>query len=414
MTATGDKNRLDAAARLGRRALVETELSELVRQALEAVSGCLKVEFCSAFELLPNGDARLLGSVGFQQEGLQNPSQAMSEGTMAGHVIRTLEPLAVSDFRTSPRFSPSPWHRAHAIVASAYVPLYGRNRPLGVLGAHSSTPRDFSSAELLWLQVIANILSSRLETGWLSQAEYDRQLLRAEQMMAIGQVAAGVAHELRNPLTSIKGLVQVNLRDLVARGLPAEDLAIVEHEIRRMERTLQTFLDFARPPQPNRRLVDMTELVQRVLSLVGGRASKQQVAIRFLQTAPVETEVDQDQIQQLLLNLVLNALDAMPQGGTVEIDLRTPRDGFVELYVRDTGPGIAPHILPKVFETFVSSKETGVGLGLPLSKRIAEDHGGNLSVYNLPAAGACFVLRLPARAGDDGPLSLSAFGSGEP
>jgi two-component system sensor histidine kinase HydH len=98
----------------------------------------------------------------------------------------------------------------------------------------------------------------------------------------------------------------------------------------------------------------------------------------------------------LLLNLTLNALDAMPSGGTIEIDLRPPRDGFLELYVRDTGPGIAAHIVPKVFETFVSSKETGVGLGLPLSRRIAEDHGGTLTAYNLPENGACFLLRLPA------------------
>ena len=99
-----------------------------------------------------------------------------------------------------------------------------------------------------------------------------------------------------------------------------------------------------------------------------------------------------------MLNLVLNALDAMPGGGAVEADLRPARDGHVELYVRDTGPGIAPHILPKVFETFVSSKATGVGLGLPLSRRIAEDHGGSLSAYNLPGGGACFLLRLPALA----------------
>jgi two-component system, NtrC family, sensor histidine kinase HydH len=88
----------------------------------------------------------------------------------------------------------------------------------------------------------------------------------------------------------------------------------------------------------------------------------------------------------------------MPGGGAVEIDLRPPRDGNVEIYVRDTGPGIAPHILPKVFETFVSSKETGMGLGLPVSKRIAEEHGGSLSAYNLPGGGACFLLRLPAPA----------------
>jgi two-component system sensor histidine kinase HydH len=222
---------------------------------------------------------------------------------------------------------------------------------------------------------------------------------RAEQMMALGQIAAGVAHELRNPLTAVKGLIQVNLRKNTAGGLPSEDLAVIEHEIRRMERTLQTFLDFARPPHPDRRRLSPADVVDRVFAVVKGRAKKQQVDLCLLQPdTPIQVEADQDQLQQLLLNLVLNALDAMPGGGNVEIDLRPPQDGHVELFVRDTGPGIAPHVLPKVFETFVSSKETGVGLGLPVSRRIAEDHGGSLSAYNLPGGGACFLLRLPALA----------------
>ena len=164
-----------------------------------------------------------------------------------------------------------------------------------------------------------------------------------------------------------------------------------------MERTLQTFLDFARPPKPERRRLDPAAVVERVFALVAGRAKKQGVSLRLSRPeAPVWLEADQDQLQQLLLNLILNSLDAMPQGGLVEVELRPPRDGLVELQVRDTGPGIPAHILPKVFETFVSSKETGVGLGVPVSKRIAEDHGGSLSAYNLPEGGACFVLRLPA------------------
>lgn len=398
MSTASNSDRLQAAAQLGRRALAEADWTALIRQSLEMIAQRLGVECSIAFELLPDGKARSLGAFGFDDTAIENPTQALGEGTLEGHVIRTLEPLAISDLRLDARFVPSPWHRAQSVAAVAYVPLHGRNRPLGVLGAHSVRARVFTEDEIAWLQVVANILAGRLEHGWWSQAEYDRQLLRAEQMMAIGQVAAGVAHELRNPLTSIKGLVQVNLRDLVARGLPAEDLAVVEHEIRRMERTLQIFLDFARPPQPNRRLIDITKVVDRIFALVGGRANKQQVAIRFLRPAvPVQVEIDEDQIQQLVLNLVLNALDAMPQGGSIEIDLRPPREKVLELYVRDTGPGIPPDILPKVFETFVSSKETGVGLGLPLSKRIAEDHGGSLSAYNLPSLGACFVLRLPAQ-----------------
>jgi two-component system sensor histidine kinase HydH len=166
-----------------------------------------------------------------------------------------------------------------------------------------------------------------------------------------------------------------------------------------MERTLQTFLDFARPPRPDRRRLDLADVVERVYTLVGGRASKQGVALRFSRPdRPAWVDGGNDQLQQLVLNLVLNALDAMPRGGAVEADLRPPRDGQIELLVRDTGPGIAPQILSKVFETFVSSKETGIGLGLPVSRRIAGDHGGTLSAYNLPAGGACFALRLPVPA----------------
>jgi signal transduction histidine kinase len=317
----------------------------------------------------------------------------------AAEVLRTQGPVIVDDLATDSRFPDSFLLREHGVVSSLNVPFYGHERPLGVLGAHTTRRKRFTDEDVHFVQSVANVLSAAIERQWLEQRQHERHLLRAEQMMAIGQVAAGVAHELRNPLTSIKGLVQVNLREAQVKGLPAEDLAVIEHEIRRMELTLQRFLDFARPPQPNRGPVDPSDLVGRVFALVAGRARKQGVALRLSQPEEaIRLEADEGQLQQLLLNLVLNALDAMPHGGSVEVELRRPRDSRVELHVRDTGPGIAANILPKVFETFVSSKETGVGLGLPLSKRIAEDHGGTLTAYNLPGGGACFVLRLPARS----------------
>lgn len=386
-------------AELGRRALTGIDLRSLMDEAVGLITTDLGAEYGNLLELLPDGKAVFQAGVGWKEGMVGGPTVELRPGTPSGQVVLDQTPVVIEDLRSDGRFPGQFVLREHGVVSSLSVPLYGQNRPLGVLGVHTAITRRFTPEDVHFVQAVANVVSTAMERRGQDERQRERQMLRAEQMAAIGQVAAGVAHELRNPLTSIKGLVQVNLREATAHGPPQEDLAVIEHEIRRMERTLQTFLDFARPPQPDRRRLDLVGVVDRVLALVGGRARKQQVCLRTLPPdSPAQAEADQDQLQQLLLNLVLNALDAMPQGGTIEVDIRPPRDGQVEVHVRDTGPGIASHILPRVFETFVSSKETGVGLGLPLSRRIAEEHGGTLSAYNLPEGGACFVLRLPAPA----------------
>jgi PAS domain S-box-containing protein len=383
-------------AELGRRALTGIPLVQLMNEAVHTLVSDLGVEYGNLLELLPDGRAVFRAGVGWREDLVGGTTLELAAGTPAGRVVLDQVPIHIEDLRTDDRFRALSVAREHGVVSSLTVPIYGPARPLGVLAVHSARHRLFPEADVHFVQAVANVVATAMERQRDEERLRERQMGRAEQMAAIGQVAAGVAHEIRNPLTSIKGLVQVNLREADARGLPAEDLRVIEHEVRRMERTLQTFLDFARPPRPDRRRLDLTAIVDRVTALVGGRAKKQGVALRFHGPAgATRVDGDQDQLQQLLLNLVLNALDAMPDGGTVEIELRPPRDGQAEMLVRDSGPGVAPDILPKVFETFVSSKETGIGIGLAVSRRIAEDHGGSLSAYNLPAGGACFALRLP-------------------
>ncbi|HEX4589484.1 MAG TPA: ATP-binding protein [Gemmataceae bacterium] len=236
----------------------------------------------------------------------------------------------------------------------------------------------------------------------------EREVLRAEQLAAVGRLAAGVAHEIRNPLTSIKMLIQTAREGEAppephnrlggSLALPREDVQIIEQEVRRIERSLRSFLDFARPPKLRRIAMDLRTLPEQVMNLVRGRAAKQGVEVRLDEpSAPVVLEVDADQLRQVLLNLLLNALDAMPGGGTVTIRMRGVDRGWVELSVADSGPGIAADILPRLFTPFVSDKETGMGLGLSVSRRIAEDHGGTLTAQDRPGGGACFVIRLPAK-----------------
>lgn len=241
-------------------------------------------------------------------------------------------------------------------------------------------------------------LSERIEQVVRDLQQRDREVLRAEQLAALGQLAAGVAHEIRNPLTAIKMLIQVNRED--STSLAGDDLRVIEDEVRRMEKSLNTFLEFARPPQLQRKATEIGPLIEDVFGLIRSRAEKQRVVLKL--SVPAELQpvtADPEQLRQVFVNLCLNALDAMPSGGRLSIDVRSRRTG-VEMELTDTGPGISAAMFPRLFQPFSSSKETGLGLGLVISKRILEAHGGSLNAANRPGGGATFFVWLPTEVTD--------------
>ncbi|HVJ79510.1 MAG TPA: ATP-binding protein, partial [Planctomycetia bacterium] len=227
--------------------------------------------------------------------------------------------------------------------------------------------------------------------GKLQQRE--REFLRADQLAKLGRVAAGVAHEIRNPLTAVKLLVQASLATNRPPG--NDDLIVIESEIRRMESSLGTLLDYSRAPRPAKTEVAPQALVESVVDLVRNQASRQGVSLDCTgEAAATRVFADGDQLKQVFLNLALNALDAMPKGGALAFAV-VAENGAVRIDVSDTGPGIDAAFFPQLFEPFASTKETGVGLGLALSKRIVEEHGGTLDAENPAEGGARFTVRLP-------------------
>ncbi|MFM7108957.1 MAG: sensor histidine kinase [Planctomycetaceae bacterium] len=238
----------------------------------------------------------------------------------------------------------------------------------------------------------------------------ENELLRKEQLARVGQLAAGLAHELRNPLTPMKMLVQAAI-ERGDGGLGGRSLDVIHAEISRMETAIQAFLDFARPPLPAPSPIDLREVVSPTLDLIAERASRQRVEIRSrLPADSVVTAVDRGQLRQLLLNVLLNAIEAMPRGGVLEVSLdrrrldpgRTSARGdedagnWIALTVSDEGAGIPDDLLPRVFEPFVTTKESGTGLGLPVCSRIAADHGGRITARNRATGGVEVELLLPA------------------
>ncbi len=236
--------------------------------------------------------------------------------------------------------------------------------------------------------------AERAESERLSMAR-ETEALRAQQMTTLAQLATGVAHEIRNPLTSIKMLIQVNRDKFADEGLPTDDLDLVEHEIRRMERSVNSLLDYARPEDGQRLVFPIQQVIRKTAQLINGRCAQQSVQLEIeCDDLPLWIDGDPSQIQQLLLNLSLNALDAMPTGGKLAIRVRK-NDHHLELAVIDTGEGIREDMLSKVFTPFSTSKPTGVGLGLGICRRIADSHRGSLNGHNRIDGGAEFLLTLP-------------------
>ncbi|MHB8970663.1 MAG: sensor histidine kinase [Pirellulaceae bacterium] len=283
----------------------------------------------------------------------------------------------------------------HRSISQISVTLKGATGELDqeLSSVEIQTPGDFPE-----LQQLAQAVTERVRHVVTELEEARRQAMSAERLAAVGELAAGIAHELRNPLTSVKLLIQTATQQLSGRWFGEQDLQVAQREIARMEGTIQGLLDFARPPTLRRVIHDVRSTVQRALNLVEGRAKQQQVNIVLgSPRSPVMVDGDPEQIHQVLVNLLLNGVDAMPGGGTLEMTLNVSDGGehACRFVVRDSGAGIPPQILSRLFEPFVTSKEGGTGLGLAISRRIAEEHGGTLLAVNREAGGAMFTFALP-------------------
>jgi len=276
-------------------------------------------------------------------------------------------------------------------------------------------PVTFSGGNLGELEDVLRLIADRVSAIVERLQQRERDFLLAEQLAAIGQLAAGMAHELRNPLTSMKLLVQGaqagagEADGTHGSGLSGVDLSVLEEEITRLEQLIHSFLDFARPPKLDLRVLDVRPLVEQSLAFLAGRAAVVAARIELVAPpAPARAAVDAGQFRQVVFNLVVNALEAQPAGGAITVTLEREAGGWLSLQVADRGRGLPPGLGERIFDPFTTTKETGLGLGLSICRRIATAHGGTLSAANRPGGGAVFTLRLPAAPVDGGPLPVTS------
>jgi len=239
-------------------------------------------------------------------------------------------------------------------------------------------------------------------TAALEQAH--AALRHNEKLSAMGRLAASVAHEINNPLSGILSYIYLIKYELPAELRLSEDLSLIERQVNAIADLVKQLQHFSKPPQQARRPVDLNKIWEDVLAL--SRKDLEHRKIRFAYTSPPDLPpvlASADQLGEVFMNLVLNARDAMPEGGTLTVQL-LPEDDWLAVQVRDTGMGIPPEVQERLFEPFFTTKgEQGTGLGLAICYRIVQEHAGDIAVESVPGEGTTFTVRLPLAQAMDVP-----------
>jgi signal transduction histidine kinase len=286
---------------------------------------------------------------------------------------------------------------AYILLNQILKPIRMLSREASDVDIESPLPREMTALRQRVHNLIENVDQTQSE---LQQSR--AHLLQAEKLAMVGKLAAGVAHTIRNPLTSVNMRLFSLERSLELSQTQQEDFEVISEEVRHIDTIVQNFLEFARPPKLKIQSISPSEVVDMALQLLRHRLESYGVQVDLdRQHRLPKIEGDPEQLKEVLINLLVNACEAMGKGGSIVIreeeGVAEPLGRVVVIRVKDDGPGIPKSVRDRVFEPFFSTKEEGTGLGLSIAYRIVEEHGGWLSLKSKEGEGTTFTITLPCR-----------------
>jgi signal transduction histidine kinase len=402
---------------LGQLALKSSDLQVVYERAVHLCAQILRMEFCSLTELLPGGEhMHAIAGVGWDAGIISHPGHAplkLPINSHVGYALEQREPVFVEDFSAEKRFESSAQLKAAGVLSGIAVAIAGTERPFGVLSVHSKSKRSFKAEEGNFLIGVSQVLSPAIERRRL-----EGQLKTADRMASVGVLAAGVAHEINNPLS----YVITNL-DLLASGLSVNEelgdrgvssLHIVKQAQEGAERVRQVVKDlktFSGNSDDSLRPVDVQKVIEFGLRMASNHLKYRAKVVTEFRKAP-HAWANENRLGQVVLNILVNAAQAIPEGhvdsNEVTVRLDTDISGRAVVEISDTGIGIPANILPRIFDPFFTTKPIGVGTGLGLSicRNIILKLNGELSVESRVGFGTQIRITLPA-AEMKQPTSLS-------
>jgi signal transduction histidine kinase/putative methionine-R-sulfoxide reductase with GAF domain len=399
--------------------LMETlDIDEILRLVLEGVTK--NIGFDRARLYLVNEKRNVLEckmAVGLDEDRIKGMTLSLDpEDSVVARSILEKQPFFIPDASKDPRVNQILKEKLnlHSLVI---IPLLAKEKALGAIAADFVEPNKNITKEALEsvmvfaqqaglaihnafmyqeLKTFSQQMEEKIQKTTADLRKTEAQLIRSEKLAALGQLAAGIAHEIRNPLTSINILIHSLTDNLPYESVHREDLKVIEEEINRINEIVDQFLRFAKPAPPLFKKAEALPIFEETLQLLRPQIEKQRIAVQkeFGILPPIL--MDREQMKQAILNLLLNAVQATPKRGHLILRGQISENGrFIKLSIQDTGVGIPGEEIGKLFDPFFSTKEGGIGLGLSIAHRIIDQHHGKIEVESAPGKGTLFMVWLP-------------------
>jgi signal transduction histidine kinase/putative methionine-R-sulfoxide reductase with GAF domain len=399
--------------------LMETlDIDEILKLVLEGVTK--NIGFDRARLYLVNEKRNVLEckmAVGVDEGKIKGITLPLDpEGSVVARSIFEKQPFVIPDASRDPRVNPVLKKKLN-LQSLVVIPLLAKEKALGAIAADYVEPNKNITKETLEslmtfvqqaslaihnafmyqeLKTFSQQMEEKIQKTTADLRKTEAQLIRSEKLAALGQLAAGIAHEIRNPLTSINILIHSLTENLPTKNSHWEDLKVIEEEILRINEIVDQFLRFAKPASPLFEKADLIPIFEETLQLLRPQIERGGISVQKEFESLPRATVDKEQMKQVILNLLMNAIQAMPKAGRLGLSDRMSRDGhWVELTIQDSGIGIPPEDIDKLFDPFFSTKEGGIGLGLSIAHRIIDQHHGKIEVESKPGKGTLFTISLP-------------------
>lgn len=391
------KDELCTLIEVSRDITASLDLDEVLRRVVRHAARLLRVQAAALMLVDDAGPVlRIRATYGGGQTWMRRPPLDMA-GSFIDEVVRSGSPLALLDLRDHASDAYAQMAAQEGLSSLLCVPLKTSLQRTGLLIVYTIEPRRFRAEEVELLSALAAQSAIAIENACLYRAMLDtqEQLRQSERLAALGSMSAGLAHEIRNPLHTMQLLAYAMQKDCLRSGTLSADLEVMQSEIGRLTLLVEQFLDFARPKRPAITPQKLQEIMEETLLLVRTEARRRGIRIAKAWTGDLPVVwVDGTQIKQVFLNILLNAMQAMPSGGGIEVRMHANGE-CITTEIHDHGEGMPAAVKAQLFTPFFTTKPKGVGLGLSISQRIIEGHRGAIRVISQPGVGTTVRIELP-------------------